>query len=558
MRRGSSHPVLLSLVLATFVPASTGIAQGATLPDSLRHRVDSVFSRWNHTDTPGCSLGISQGGRPVYLHGYGMSDLQQGTAVTPASIFHVASISKEFSAYSIALLANDGRLSLDDNIRKYLPEIPDYGTPITIRHLIYHTSGLRDQWQLLGYAGWRYPDDLITENDVLGIVSRQRGVNFAPGTQYLYSNTGYTLLAVIVKRVSGKSLREFANERIFVPLGMTSTHFHDDHTMIVPGRTSAYDPRDGGGWKVSIPVFDTYGATSLFTTAADLLKWMAMLDTPMAGMAEVVTAAQTSGKLNDGTPINYGYGLSVGRYRGLRAIGHGGADAGYRAQVERYPERGIAIAVLCNAGNSGPGTLLRRVADVLIGSSAPPTQVAADTITRAVSPEVLQRWVGTYRDTISQAVARISVVRDTLRLGDRQVLLLTNDSSARTPGSNSFLRLRMANDAMQSIVALPRGARDVTFRRQAPFTPSRAELGAFAGTYYSEELDVTYNLALGDSGLVVRHRKIQDSRLTPAFPDAFTSDEDVTFIFTRDRSRKVVGFTITDGRMRGVKFARVS
>lgn len=556
MRRGSSLPIFLAFILAVFVPASAGFAQGATLPDSIRRRVDSVFARWDHTDTPGCSLGISQGGHPVYLHGYGMSDLQQGTPVTPSSIFHVASISKEFAAYSIALLAADGRLSLDDNIRKYLPEIPDYGTPITIRHLIYHTSGLRDQWQLLAYAGWRYPDDLITENDVLGIVSRQRGLNFAPGSEYVYSNTGYTLLAVIVKRVSGKSLREFANERIFVPLGMTSTHFHDDHTMIVPGRTSAYDPRDGGGWKISIPVFDTYGATSLFTTAADLLKWMAMLDTPATGVEQVVTAAQTSGKLNDGTPINYGYGLSVGRYRGLRAIGHGGADAGYRAQVERYPERGIAIAVLCNAGNSGPGGLLRRVADVLIGNSAPPAQLSGDTTTRTVNADIAQRWVGIYRDTVSQAVVRISRLRDTLRLGDGQVLLTTNDSSARTPGSNNFLRLRMANDAVHSVAVVPRGTREVIFRRQAAFTPSRVELGAFAGTFYSEELDATYNVTLGDSGLVVRHRKLQDARLTPAFSDGFTNDDDVTLIFTRDRSRKVDGFTITDGRMRGVVFRR--
>ena len=195
---------------------------------------------------------------------------------------------------------------------------------------MHHTSGLRDQWQLLGYAGWRH-DDLITEDDVLGIVARQKALNFKPGDEWIYSNTGFTLLAVIVKRVSGKSLHDFAQERIFAPLGMRETHFHDDHTMIVLRRTSAYEPRAGGGWKISIPVFDTYGATSLFTTASDLLKWMANLDVPTVGNASLVAAAQTSGVLNDGTPIGYGYGLTVGKYRTLTAIGHGGADAGYRA-----------------------------------------------------------------------------------------------------------------------------------------------------------------------------------------------------------------------------------
>ena len=194
---------------------------------------------------------------------------------------------------------------------------------------MHHTSGLRDQWQLLGYAGWRH-DDLITEDDVLGIVARQKALNFKPGDEWIYSNTGFTLLAVIVKRVSGKSLHDFAQERIFAPLGMRETHFHDDHTMIVLRRTSAYEPRAGGGWKISIPVFDTYGATSLFTTASDLLKWMANLDVPTVGNASLV-AAHTSGVLNDGTPIGYGYGLTFGKYRTLTAIGHGGADAGYRA-----------------------------------------------------------------------------------------------------------------------------------------------------------------------------------------------------------------------------------
>ena len=187
-------------------------------------------------------------------------------------------------------------------------------------------SGLRDQWQLLGYAGWRFPEDLITEQDVLNIVKRQKGLNFTPQHEYLYSNTGFSLLAVIVSRVSGISLREFAQQRIFAPLGMTHTHFHDDHSMIVPGRTSAYEPR-GSGWRISIPDFDTYGATSLFTTTGDLLKWMANLDHTTVGTAQMVAAAQKSAVLFDGTPAGYGFGLTVGTYRGLTAIGHGGADA---------------------------------------------------------------------------------------------------------------------------------------------------------------------------------------------------------------------------------------
>lgn len=549
---------ITSLAVSSLAMAAVGFSAtlGAQLPDSTRVRVDSVFARWDRTDSPGCALGISQGGRPVYLHGYGMSDLQHALAITPTSIFHVASISKEFAAYAVALLAADGRLSLDDDVRKYVPEVPDYGPRITIRNLIHHTSGLRDQWQLLGYAGWR-DDDLITEDDVLQIIARQRGVNFKPGDEWVYSNTGYTLLAVIVKRVSGKSLREFAQARIFEPLGMRSTHFHDDHTMIVPGRTSAYQPRAGGGWSISIPVFDTYGATSLFTTAGDLLTWMANLDHPTVGTPSLVAAAQTSGVLNDGTATGYGYGLSVGTYRGLTAIGHGGADAGYRAQVERYPERGIAISVLCNASIAAPNVLLRRVADVLLGNSVPPVTPAIDTVRRAVGADVRARWVGLYRDSVSQQVVRITLAGDTLRLQDGSVLVPTSDTSARINGRASALLLRIAGGKVLGVEQVPRSTRRLLFGRVDAASPDLNALAAYAGTYESAELDVRYTIAVTDSGLVIRHRKISAPALVPTARDAFTVDYGTFLQFTRAKSGKIDGFTLADLRVRGVRFERV-
>lgn len=529
----------------------------AQLPDSVRTRIDADFTRWDRTDAPGCALAISQGGREVYARGYGMSDLQHALAITPRSIFHVASISKQFAAYSVALLAEEGRLSLDDDVRTHVPEIPNYGTPITIRQLIHHTSGLRDQWQLLGYAGWRFPDDLITERDVLGIVSRQKGLNFRPGDEWVYSNTGYTLLAVIVKRVSGTSLRDFAEERIFAPLGMRDTRFHDDHTMIVRGRTSAYEPRPGGGWKISIPVFDTYGATSLFSTAGDLLKWMANLDAPAVGSRALVQAAQTSATLNGGTSAGYGYGLSIGTYRGLSVIGHGGADAGYRAHIERYPERGIGIAVLCNGSNTGPNALLRNVADVLLGTSAPRQVLAIDTVPRAVNLEAKRRWVGTYHDTVSHAVLRVRLAGDTLRLEGGPPLVTTSDTTARIGTGGSALVLRTSGGAVTGVMQVPRGTRDLVYRREAPFAPDRGALTMYAGSFYSDELDVRYDVALGDSVLVVRSRKIDEEKLTPAFRDAFTVGFGATLQFTRDRSGKVNGFAISDGRVRGVRFDRL-
>ncbi|MEO6443983.1 MAG: serine hydrolase domain-containing protein [Gemmatimonadaceae bacterium] len=557
MHHASRHSALTAALLffGLLAPAAGMQAQSA-LPDSIRVRIDSVFSRWDRTDAPGCALGVSQGGKSVYERGYGMSDLQHGLAITPRSIFHVASISKQFAAFSVALLARDGKLSLDDDVRKYVSEIPDYGKRITLRQLIHHTSGLRDQWQLLAYAGWRYPDDLITERDVLDIVSRQRGLNFSPGDEYIYSNTGYTLLAVIVKQVSGQSLREFAQARLFEPLGMRDTHFHDDHTMIVPGRTSAYEPRAGGGWRISIPVFDTYGATSLFTTAGDLLKWMANLDAPSTLGAQLVTEAETSAILTDGSPTGYGYGLSIDTYRGLRAIGHGGADAGYRAQVERYPERGLAIAVLCNSSTSGPNVLARRTADVLIGNSAPAAVARIDTVPRAVGRAVMERWVGMYRDPVSQSVIRLRLRGDSLSVSDGRRLITTSDSTVRVVGSGSGFVLRGSGDAPPVLVQLPRSTRDLVFRREVPMVATKALLAQYGGIYYSEELDTRYTLVPGDSTIALTHRKHDSAVLEPAFADAFTLPFGATALFTRDGRGRVTGFILSDGRLRGVRFVR--
>src|SRR5690242_20564478 len=249
--------------------ASTAHAQSLT-PDVTK-RVDGIFAKWDHHDSPGCALGVYRDGNVVYKHGYGMANLNDDVPITPSTVFHVASMSKQFTAASIVLLAQQGKLSLDDDVHKYIPELADFGAPITIRHLIHHTSGLRDQWELLELAGWRYSLDLITDDDVMSVISRQKSLNFKPGSRHLYCNTGYTLLAQIVKRVSGQSLREFTLSRTFRPLGMNNTHFRDDHAEIVKNQAYGYvRDRANSSFRLSVTNFDTVGATSLLTTVEDL------------------------------------------------------------------------------------------------------------------------------------------------------------------------------------------------------------------------------------------------------------------------------------------------
>lgn len=547
--RSSPCSLLLAASLLGAVPRVTPLA--AQLPDAARRGVDSVFASFDRTDAPGCAVGVSERGVSVYQRAYGMADLQHRLALSERSIFHVASISKQFAAVAVALLAEDGKLGLDDDVRQHVPELPDHGARITIRQLMHHTSGLRDQWQLLSWAGWRFPSDLITERDVLEILARQRGLNFRPGDEYLYSNSGFTLLAVIVRRVSGQSLREFADARIFTPLGMHDTHFHDDHSMIVPGRTAAYSPRTGGGWHVSIPVFDTYGATSLFSTTGDLLAWMAHLDQPRFGSAALWQAAQTSGVLNDGTPINYGYGLTLSTWRGVRAVGHGGADAGYRAYVERYPDQGVAVAVLCNRANVASADLARGVAAAVLGDRLPRAMVEMRAMPHRPNAAARAAWEGTYRDPVSHAVLRVRVSGDSV-IANGQVLEFGSDTTATRRDAPGWISLQPGSGTSATIRVHPRGLRQVVYERQAPPFPT---LAAYEGRYASEELDTWYRLTVRGSSLVMSHRKLDDVTLVAAGRDVFTYGGSVV-VFTRDRRGRVTGFTLNGGRVRGVGFVR--
>ncbi len=342
--------LIILLCVSTLVSAQTP----AVSPADQAERVDKVFEKWNRTDSPGCALSVMKDGRIIYKHGYGMADLDHNVTITPSTVFHVASMSKQFTAASILLLAQQGRLSLDDDVRKYIPELPDFGSLITIRHLIYHTSGLRDQWNLLELAGWRYSLDLITDDDVMSVVTTQKELNFKPGEKHVYCNTGYTLMAIIVKRVSGLSFREFTTRNIFEPLGMTDTFFRDDHAVIVKNNAYGYESEKNAPFRLALTNFDTAGATSLHTTVVDLALWDENFYHPRVGGASFTEQMLQRGKLNNGEILDYAFGLVVGKYKGLPTVDHAGADAGYRSEMIRFPEQHFSAAVLCNSADTSP------------------------------------------------------------------------------------------------------------------------------------------------------------------------------------------------------------
>ena len=585
-------------ILVLLIPLGLSRAADARqgMPPATVRAIDAVFAAYDSRESPGCAAAVVRDGRVVFEKGYGMADLQHGVPITPGSIFHVASISKQFTAMSIVLLAREGKLGLDDDIRTHLPEVPDLGHTITIRHLIHHTSGLRDQWQLLSLSGWR-ADDPKSEDDILWLVSRQRALNFVPGAEYLYSNTGYTLLGTIVRRVSGKTLREITGERLFTPLGMAQTHFHDDHTMIVPGRTSAYAPRGGRGgrgrggggpaagrgggvpriddFRISIPVFDNAGATSLFTTVRDLARWDANFLRPVAGDAAAHAQVIERGRLNDGTTIPYAFALTHGTHRGLPTIGHSGSDAGYRADFLRFPDERHAFVTLCNLSTANAGQLNRRMAEAVLGDRMAPAPARADAPSTPPSPgggtaqgspldsAMLPRLAGLYLDRRSETLREVEL-RDGgalhLGTGGNAPRLIHQGNLEFVAGNDADARWRFvpaaAGDAGAAAAALVDVARATTFDRVGAPVTTPERIGELAGRYRSEELDVDWTVRAGDDGgLLLERRRLPVQPLRPVFEDGFAAGVG-SLRFTRGADGRVDGFLLTSGRVRHIRFDR--
>jgi CubicO group peptidase (beta-lactamase class C family) len=363
---------IVALVLLFTVVCQWG-AQGQEAAPTVEERVDGVFARFDNTRSPGCSMGVIQDGEFVFRRGYGMANLELGVPLSSSSVFRIGSTSKQFTAAAIVLLAEEGKISLDDDVRTYLPELTDFGTPVTIRRLVHHTSGYRDYLTLMSLAGLR-DDDYYTDEDLLAMLSRQRELNFAPGDEHLYSNSGYWLLSQVVKRASGKSLREYAAEKIFAPLGMDHTHFHDDHAELVPNRAYGYAPDEDGGYRISMTTLPMIGDGGVFTSVDDLLMWDRNFYDQRIGGQGFLEQMHAVGILNDGEELDYAFGLGVGSYRGLRLVSHGGAFVGFRADLIRFPDERFSVICLCNRADSNPSLLARRVADIYLEDKLAPLE----------------------------------------------------------------------------------------------------------------------------------------------------------------------------------------
>jgi CubicO group peptidase (beta-lactamase class C family) len=554
--------VALALVLAVTQGRNDARTQGdapAQAADSvLLRRVDSVFAAWSRTSTPGCAVGVDTGGVSLLRRAYGMANLETATPWTVNTISESGSVAKQFTAAALVLLARDGVLSLDDDITRWIPEARGVGRKVTIRHLLTHTSGFPDRY-LLHEAEGRPAGAVDHPNaEVVDIVSRLRDLNFDPGEDYLYSNTGYVLAATIVERASGHSLQKFTDVRIFRPLGMGSTRWREDHREVVPGRASAYSGNPIGGFRNDHPFTRVIGSGGLNTTVGDFLKWQSALQRGEAPWGVVRDSLERVGRLNDGTELTYALGLSVDRWRGLRRVSHTGSTGGYRAALYRYPDRNVAVALLCNGGAINPGEVASRVSALVLGSALAAVEPEPGPV--PVDAAALAPLAGIYRAPRTGEVLVLSVREG--RLSDS-----TAGNAPLTPlGSDKF---KYRNSA-RTLTVVP-GAPGTTVKLlvQAPNTRTveyepverpaldAAALAAYAGEYVSPELDARFRLLVRGDTLLLDQGWRGTDRLRPVFRDGFQLGNVGLAWFTRDDRGRITGFEIWAGRVRHLRFDRV-
>jgi CubicO group peptidase (beta-lactamase class C family) len=511
----------------------------AQQPD-LSAVADTVFARWNSTHAPGCAVGVAREGRTLLTRGYGMADLETGTPNTAETIFESGSVAKQFTAAAVILLALDGKLSLDDAARKYLPELPEYDRPITIAHLLNHTSGIREWSSLMSAAGWPRGTRAHTQAELLDAVFRQQSLNYPVGDYYSYTNSGYALAAVIVERVSGKSFQAFTQERIFGPLGMTHTGWRDDFTRLVPGRAQAYtQQRDG--WHLAMPFESVVGPGGLLTTVGDWLTWNDALATGKLGPA-VVDSLTRRTRLTGGRQIEYTRGLVVSDYRGVPEISHGGSTAGYTTFLARYPDRGnLSIAVLCNSTGGAPDTYTHQIANRLITDFPPPALLD----TTRVDSASLAPYFGIYRSDRMHLALQVS---PRLSAGFRRL----PDGWFR--GSNGYrwhFDMGPGEKPTGLLMVLTDGdTLSYAYVAERRWAPTREQLRAFEGSYPSEEIGVTYRVKVVGDSLTLSPHPASVQVLRPSYPDGFsTSGGAGAAWFTRDRRGRVNALHLSDSRM---------
>jgi CubicO group peptidase (beta-lactamase class C family) len=564
----------LIIFTMAFVFITKSFAQ--SLPDSTIKKIDNLFLKWNNPNSPGCTVGIVRNDSLIFSKGYGMANLEYNIPNEPQTLFNMASVSKQFTGYSIVLLVREGKLNLEDDIHKWIPWFPDLKETITIRNLLNHTSGIRDQWQLLAITGTRQ-NDVITQDHIIKILSKQQALNFKPGDKYCYSNSNYTMLAEIVKAASGKTLRQFTDSAIFKPLGMTNTHFHDDYEEIEKNRSYSYNRKDSTHFSNAIISYSVAGATSLYTNINDMSKWVMNFYDPKAGDAKDIEMLTTPGKLNNGKELEYALGIGKNTYKGWRQYLHAGGDAGYRTQVDVFPDLKMGFIVFSNVGDFNPFEKVYAMADLFIN----------DTTTKKEDEVKIDQ-----RDSIA------AVLKDTLSIkkftgyyiGEEgfpvRISLKNNKLCYQFFNGTSFLikpfwegdLIKESKDTFSLADIIPEvkvifsiNIKDTTVHIITPDEEFKLNkyindtlqtnevLKKYTGYYYCPELDCKYGIVLKNNHLYLTNSKYNDVKLTLIGQDHLLNDSRWIkhIMMKRDSKSNITGFEVNQSRIKHLIFNKI-
>jgi CubicO group peptidase (beta-lactamase class C family) len=547
-------PLLVAAAIAVVVPPLQ--AQNG---DRRTERVDSIFAQYDKPGSPGAAVVVVRDGGIVFEKGYGYASIEHDIRITPSTVFDLASVSKQFAGLAIAMLVDQGRVRLDDDVRKYIPELHNFGNTITIDHLLHHTSGIRDWPGTLGIAGWRM-DDVISFDQILRFAYTQRTLNFVPGAEYTYSNTGYNLLAEVVARVTKKSFRAWTNENLFQPLGMKDTHFHDDHTMIVANRAFGYG-RNAAGFTATPNNLTALGSSSLYSTARDLAKWVANFDDAKVGGRKAMELTRTTAPLNSGAPNSYAFGIGHGQHLGQPIVSHSGGWAGFSTFVVHYPRQRTGVIVLANTGMNTQRAAFT-IASVFMPELGPerPSQPAMATAAEVTVPSAtLDRYVGTYK----LGPAWYVVIR---RDGSRLLTRATNEPEhPLSPRGEREFWVAGYDAAMGFLRDSVKGTVSMFYRGRVIPRLSDRDPGAgksvadLAGEYVSSELGTSYTVEVKDTVVSLRHWRHGPIGLRRVWGDDYSASQFFmrSVEFQRDSAGHVHGFVVNAGdRVRNVFFAR--
>jgi len=540
--------------------------------DAVRSSIDRIFEHYSSQSSPGCALAVIKDSKIIFKQGYGLANLEINAPITPSSVFNIGSMAKQFTAFAIALLAADGKLSLDDDIRQYLLQMHDFGKKITIRHLIHHTSGIRDSFPaLLSLAEWR-DTDATTTDDVYQLLTAQRSLNFDPGEEFEYANSNYVLLAQICEQVSGQSFQAFCQERIFTPLDMQDTCVNASYFQLIPRRAPGYYEDGQGGW-INAPLTDSVvGPTNIYTSVLDLAKWDQNFYTGTVGGEAIINQIQQPGQLNDGGILDYAFGVEVGpahHHRGWHKVEHGGSQGGYSSWMVRFPDLHLSVMLLCNHFSWSTRDSVLKVADIFVCDHPTQKPEPETTVTTHDPVELrssqLEPKSGIYFDAEHVTLRNITLSENRLQFEELDLIPLNKTTFYFEVEPQTQVVFMPTSDGGVANMKTITSSGEYRYERVEPVAPTHDDLLAYAGRYYSSELDVYWTFSPGDGNLIAHRRKYVDSQLKPLFKDTFRDDWSplmgypTTYIvrFTRNDLGAIVGLRVSGNGVRNIQFDRV-